>query len=304
MSINLPQHYVQQYASNIQLLLQQKGSVLRDTVTMGSYIGKQASPVDQIGAVAANRVTGRFQPMGRVDAPVDRRWVFPVDFDLPQLVDQFDKLRLLLDPQSSLVQNGVYAMGRAMDDVIVESYFGTAKTGEQGGTSTTFGTTVSTSGGQNIAVAFGAASATGLTVAKLREGVRVAMANQVDLDSDPLHCVITSQQHDNLLAEAQIISTDFNDRPVLVDGRIRRFLGINFHICERLANGTDDASGTSRAIPLYARSGMHLGIWNDITTSISKRNDLQGEPWQAYCYGTFGATRLEEKKMIRIWCRE
>ena len=303
MSVNLPQHYVQQYASNIQLLLQQKGSVLRDSVTMGSYIGKQASPVDQIGAVVANKVTGRFQPMGRVDAPLDRRWVFPVDYDLPQLIDQFDKLRLLLDPQSALVQNGVYAMGRAMDDEIIPAFFADAKTGENGGTTTSFGSTVSTSGGQNVAVAFGAASATGLTVAKLREAVRIAMANQVDLDSDPLHCIITSQQHDNLLAEAQIVSRDFNDRLVLVDGRVRNFLGITFHICERLTKATDDASGTSWQVPVYARSGMHLGIWNDITTSVSRRNDLQGEPFQAYCYGTFGATRLEEKKVIRVWCR-
>ena len=98
MSVNTPTHYVQQYSTNVNLLLQQKGSKLRGAVTMGSYVGKQASPVDQIGSITAQRVTSRFAPMGRVDAPTDRRWVFPIDFDLPQLIDHFDKLRLITDP--------------------------------------------------------------------------------------------------------------------------------------------------------------------------------------------------------------
>lgn len=305
MSINLPTFYVQQFATNIQLLLQQKGSMLRDAVTVGSYVGKQASPVEQIGAVNMQPVTSRFAPMGRVDAPTDRRWVFPSDFDLPQLIDQFDKLRLLVDPASSYVQNAVYAAGRQMDDLIISAFFGTAQTGETGATATNFGTAVTTAGtpGNNVSVTRGSATASGLTVAKLREGKRRLLQNLVD-PTEPLTCVITSRQHDDLLAEAQVISTDFNDRPVLVDGMVTRFLGINFVMCERLQNGTDDGSGTSRAIPLFARSGMHLGMWNDVTTDITQRKDLQGLPWQAYVYMTAGATRIEENKVVRIWARE
>ena len=298
MSVNLPTHFVQEYSSNVALLLQQKGSKLRPYVMTGNYVGKQASPVDQIGSVTANRVTSRFQPMGRVDAALDRRWVFPVDFDLPQMIDTFDKLRTITDLESSYVQNAVFAMGRAMDDEIISAAFGTAKTGETGATSTSF------LSGNVVGVAEGAAAATGLTVAKLRKAKKILMAHEVDVDADTITCVVTAAQHDNLLAEAQITSTDFNDRPVLVDGKINRFLGINFVHCERLATGTDDASGTSRALPLFAKSGMHLGMWNDVTTSVSKRNDIQGEPWQAYVYGTFGATRIEEKKITKVWCRE
>ncbi len=100
MSINIPTHFVQQYSTNIELLLQQKGSKLRNAVTVGSYTGKAASPVDQIGAIETQAVSSRFAPMGRVDAPTDRRWVYPSDYDLPQLSDSFDTLRLLTDPSS------------------------------------------------------------------------------------------------------------------------------------------------------------------------------------------------------------
>lgn len=296
MSINIPQQYVMQFASNLNLLLQQKGSRLRGTVSEGSYVGKQASPVDQVGAIAANKVTNRFAPMGRVDAPVDRRWVFPQDYDLPQLIDQFDKLRLLMDPTSTFVQNGLYAMGRAIDDEIIAAFFGTNKTGEQGATSTTF------AAGQVVSVSQGASAATGLTVAKLREAKRILMANECDPD-EPIYCAIKAKQHDNLLAEAQVISMDYNDKPVLVEGKITRFLGVNFVHTERLTSGTDDAAGTSDQIPIYLKSGMHLGVWNGITSDVSQRKDLQGLPFQAYCYGTFGATRTEEKKIVKIWCR-
>lgn len=305
MSLTLPTHYVQQYSTNIQLLLQQKGSKLRDKVMTGSHVGKQASPVDQIGAINMQPRTTRFTPMGRVDAPTDRRWVFPSDFDLPQLVDNIDKLRMITDPQSAFVQNAVMAAGRQYDDLIIDALFADAKTGETGSATTQFGTTTTATTGQNVSASHGAASTTGLTVAKLREAKRVMMANQVDLESDPLTCVVTARQHDNLLAEIQVISSDFNgDRPVLNEGKVTRFLGIDIVHCERLDTGTDDLAATSRMVPVFAKSGMYLGIWDDIKTSVSQRHDLVGEPWQVYVTLTAGATRLEEKKVVRIWCDE
>jgi hypothetical protein len=304
MSVNVPTWYVEQFASNIQTLLQQKGSILRPYVNWGTYTGKQGSPVEQIGAITAQRVSGRFQPMPRVDATTDRRWVFPNDYDLPQLLDNFDLLRLIVDPKGVYTTNALYAMGRALDDEIIAAFSGTAKTGEQGGTSVTFGTNVTTAGtpGNNVAVAFGAAAATNMTVAKLREAKRRLRQNLVDMD-DPITVVMTSKEMDNLLSEVQVVSTDFNDRPVLVDGQINRFLGMNFVSCERLTTGTDDASGTSTQCFAFAKSGMHGGMWNEISTSVSTRNDLRGNPYQVYAYGTFGATRLEENKIVRIWCR-
>lgn len=292
MSANLPSFYVQQFATNIQLLLQQKGSNLRPFVMSGSHVGKQASPVDQIGAVSMQPVTGRFQPIGRVDASVDRRWVFPSDFDLNQLIDSFDKLRLLTDPQSHYVQNAVNAAGRQLDDLILAAVSGTATTGGNAQNSTAF------LAGNIVANNFGASAATGLTVAKLREGKRILMKNQVDIKNDQIVCVVNAQAHDNLLAEAQVISMDYNDKPVLVDGIVKRFLGIDFVYCERtLINGSSD-----NIIPLYAKSGLYLGMWNDMATKISQRDDLQGLPWQAYVYMTAGATRLEEKKVVQLLC--
>jgi len=111
--------------------------------------------------------------------------------------------------------------------------------------------------------------------------------------------VITAQQHDDLLNEAQAISLDYNTRPVLVDGKITAFMGFNFVHCERLP-----VDGSSyRRVPAYAKSGVHLGMWNDINTQISMRDD-KGYATQVYVKGTFGATRTEEKKVVEIKCAE
>lgn len=301
MSVNIPTHYVSQFSSNIALKLQQKGSVLRSAVTVGSHVGKQASPVDQFGAVGANKVIGRFNPMGRVDAPTDRRWVLPTDYDLPQLLDSFDKLRLLTDPESAYVTNAVYALGRAIDEEILAGLIGTNLTGETGATSTVLPTSTSTN---VVGVNQGAASATNLTVAKLKRAKRLLMAANLDMGSEELYCAINAANHDSLLDELQIISADFNGgEAVLKEGMIMRFLGINFIHTELLSTGTDDQSGTSTQTPVWAKSGVHLGMWNEIETDISTRKDLQGIPFQAYVKGTFGATRLEEPKVIKIWTR-
>lgn len=291
MSINIPTHYVQQYSANIALLLQQKGSKLRNTVMTGAHVGKQASPVDQFGAVEMQAVTSRFAPMGRVDAATDRRWVFPSDFDLPQLIDEFDKLRLITDPSSAYVQNAVMAAGRQFDKLICSAFTGTAKTGEAGGTSTSF------TAGNEVDVATGGANSK-LNVAKIKAVKELMMANFIDFDTEESYIGITAADHASLLNEIQVISSDFNARPVLVDGKISQFLGFNLVHCEQIE--TSLAGTNEVTLPVWVKSGMYLGLWNDIQNTVSRRNDLQGEPWQLYTIMTAGATRLEEDKVYAI----
>ena len=294
----IPNFYVYQFSSNIQLKLQQEGSVLRPCVMTGSHVGSQASPVDQFAPVVANKVVGRFNPMPRTDAATDRRWVFPQDYDINQQLDEFDKLRLLIDPMSSYVTNATHALGRSLDLEILAGITGTNFTGQLGATSTVLG------GIQVIGVQQGATSSTNLTVAKLRAAKKVLMQNYaVDFNKRPeIYCAINAANHDSLLAEMQVISTDFNESPVLGgDGFVQRFMGINFVHTELLSQGTDDQGGTSTMTPMWVKDGVYAGIWQDITSKISQRDDLQGLPYQAYVKSTFGATRLEEKKVVQIW---
>lgn len=285
---------VQQYTHTVQLLSQQKESRLSASVMQENHIGEQAVAVNQYAAVTASKVTNRYAPLVPFDTQNDRRWVSPTDYHWNDLVDNFDKLRLLNDPQSWFVRSGVAALNRSKDDEIITAMFATAKTGETG-----TGTTSFLSANQ-VAVGFGASAATGLNVAKLIEARRILMSNEVDIENEPIYCVISAKQHANLLNEIQVVNDDYSNTKVLVNGRVEQFLGINFIHSERLP--TDGSS--YRRIPVYTKSALHLGMWNEITANVDQRKDLSSLPWQVYVMGTFGATRTEEKKIVELPCSE
>lgn len=287
MSFEVTTAFVQQYTTNVQLLLQQRGSKLRDYCTVGSYTGKAAKAVEQIGAVTAQKRTTRHSDTPLISTPHDARWVFPTDFEWADMIDDQDKLRMLIDPTSPYAMNGAMALGRSMDDLIIEAALGTAQTGENGSTATVFATAT-----QQIAV-----GGTGLTVAKLRQAKRILTANEVDIANDPLYIAVTAQQIDNLLGTTEVTSADFNTVKALVQGDIDSFMGFKFIQIERLGL---DGSGDRRCFA-WAKSGLHIGMWNDINTRIGERAD-KSYATQVYVKGTFGATRVEEKKVVEIIC--
>src|ERR1019366_10188834 len=92
--------YTAQYSTNLELLLQQKGSKLRGFVDTGSYDGKMASPIQQIAPITAKAPAGRFAPKDNTQATFVRRWVFPSELDVNQLLDGFDQLQTIVDPKS------------------------------------------------------------------------------------------------------------------------------------------------------------------------------------------------------------
>ncbi len=285
-----------QFSTNLELKLQQMGSKLRGKVSEGAHVGKQASPIQQVGAIQMLSPAGRFSPKNRTDATFTRRWVFPQDKELDQLIDSFDELKTIVDPKSKYVENAAMAAGRAWDDCIIANALATAYTGTDPASFSTesFDTT-----NYSIADDFGASATTGLTVAKLIEARRIFQHNHVDLDSDPICIVIGSTQEADLLKQVQVVSTDYNDKPVLTDGRVKRFLGFDIVVSERLQVVASD-----RYCIAFAKSGLYLGVWKDMTNRVSIRNDLSGEPWDLYTSVSFGATRTQPGKVLRVLCND
>lgn len=286
--------YTTQFSTNLELLLQQMGSKLRGRCREGFHVGKMASPVNQIGAISLKQPSGRYTPKNRTDAQFVRRWVFPQEGEIDQLIDSFDELQTIVDPKSQYTENAANAVGRGWDDTLIAQATGTAQLGQDASALTS--ETFSTSSFQ-IASTFGASAACGLTVAKLIEAKRIFRHFHNDLESDQLTVVIGSQQESDLLNQVQVVSTEFNDRPVLVDGQVKRFLGYDVVVSERLPQTT---VGSVRGVLAFVKSGLYLGIWKDVTNRVSIRNDLSSEPWDLYTSVMFGATRLQPGKVLQI----
>ena len=291
MSTQVSTAFSQQYSSNVQLLLQQMDNPLEMAVETSSAVGKNVVVVEQVGAVNAVRRTTRHADTPIVDTPHAKRWAAPFDYEVADLIDDQDKVRMLVELTSPYARNHAAAMARACTDEIVAAFSGTAMTGENGTTPQAANTAevVDTSG---------------LTFVKLRAALLNLMAAEVDLDSDPLFCAIRATQHDELLnitngTNLITQSTDFNSTPVLVDGRIHRFMGINFIHTQRLL---DDANG-DRLIPVWAKSGMHLVNFGSMKNEVTVRPD-KSYSTQVYSGRTIGATRTEENKVVLIACQD
>jgi hypothetical protein len=85
MSFEVPTAFVQQYKANLTHLLQQKGSVLRDTVTVESQNAEFAF-YDRIGSTEANEVNTRHGDTPLNNTPHDRRRIGLRDFDWADLI--------------------------------------------------------------------------------------------------------------------------------------------------------------------------------------------------------------------------
>ena len=289
MSFDVETARIQEYKNNLDIALQQRGSKLRNTVASATYRGKAGKAVDRVEPTAAQRVTARHADTPLISTPHSARWVYPADYDWADLIDSFDQLRVGIELTGAYTTNGAYALGRAIDDEIIAAFFGTAKTGENGAVATAFD-----SANNQIA-----AASSGLTLAKLKEAKKILMANEVDLDFDPVYCAVTAEQHEDLLNQIEVTSLDFTNRPVLTDGKVTRFLGIDFIHTERL----DVDGSNSRRVPVWARSGMHLGLWDDIVVDVGPRRDKRNA-MQVYARVTCGATRLDEKRVVEVLCDE
>lgn len=284
---------VQQYKANVELLLQQKDSRLRGNVMTGSHVGKASSIVEQFGEATAVEKTSRHSDTPLLDLSQDKRWVFPADYEWASLIDNQDKLRMIVDPVSPYATAGAAAMNRKMDDIILTAIFGTNFVGENGTTSEGFGTLGS--GANDVGVNVGG-TASSLNVAKLQLAVRILMTNHKGELGEAVYGAISSYEHDALLKEIQVVNKDYAESAVLVDGRVRRFMGVDFTITERLNITSGD-----RLVPIWVKSGMYMGTWNELNAQVTERAD-KSYATQVYLAMTLGATRTQLGKQIRVSC--
>ena len=287
MSTQVTTAFVNQFSSNIQMLSQQMGSLLRNAVDVETVNGEKAF-FDQVGSAAAVLRTTRHADTPLIDTPHSRRMVTLSDYEYADLIDDQDKVRLLVDPTSTYARAAAAAMGRAMDDVIISAALGTAKTGKDGGTTTNFDTS-------NNQIA---ASATGLSLAKLIEAKDILDSGDVD-PSIPRYIAVSPKQISDLLNNTTVTSSDFNTVKALAMGEINSFVGFNFIVTNRL--GLDGSN--NRRVFAWAMDGIKAAIGKEPTARIDERADKSYATQIYYCM-TLGATRMEEKKVVEVLCAE
>jgi len=285
MSFEVTEAMVQQYHANIALLSQQQVSKLEGAVRRERQ-NAEFSFYDRIGPVEAQPKGGRHSDTPLMATPHSRRRVQTAPWNWADMVDTTDKLRMLVDPTSAYAQNAVMGFNRRKDRIIIEAAFGTAYAGKQGQD------TVAFPASQTIA-----AGGTGLTIDKLLIAREMLQEAEV-ADNLPLYAVVTARQLRDLLGNTEVQSSDYNTVKALVKGEINTFVGWNFIRSELLP-----VASTTRDCLFFAADGILLAAAEEITVKVSDRPD-KNYSTQVYVEMDFGATRMEEVKVIKVQCTE
>ena len=280
MSVQVTTAFSQQFSSNVYLLSQQKGSKLRGAVREESVTGEKAF-FDQIGKTAAIAKTTRHGDTPLVETPHSRRMVTMTTYEWADLVDDSDKVKMLIDPTSSYAQAAAYAMGRAIDDEIITAATGTAKTGKAGSTSTSM-----------LAANQIANGGTNMTIAKLLDAKKIM--DEADVDPDNRHIVVSPAAIESLLNTTEVKSSDSNTVKALAQGSLDSYLGYRFHTSTRLA-----LSGNIRTCFAFQGDALMLAVGKDVTARIDERSDKSYSTQVYYCMSV-GSTRMEEEKVVQI----
>jgi hypothetical protein len=201
---------------------------------------------------------------------------------------------MLINPSSEYATAAMWAMGRSIDDTILDAIDGTAFTGVDGSTSTAFDTAMIV----DVQVVWPGVSAadTGLNLAKLIECRKLLGANDVDPDEE-VYAAVNARQVSSLLKDERVVSGDYNSALPLVNGQISRVGGVTLIPCNRI--GVD--SNSDDKVPFWTRSGLLMALGQDMTTRITERDD-KNYATQVFVSMTIGATRMEEKRVGYIEC--
>lgn len=291
---NIPDHFVTQFDANWSHLVQQKMSRLREYVRIDSIEGKE-KVYNQINTSTMSLITTRSGVTTPTDIPTAKRWLRCAGYDTVALFDEFDEMLLgnVVLPTSQTVESHAYAYARTLDQILINALGGSAFTGVDGTTP------VSLPSSQQVAVNFveaGSVANSGLTLDKLRQTKYILDSNEVDED-DQRVIVVSAKQLQNLLRSTQFTSRDYNDVQSLVSGKIDTFLGFKFVRTELLP-----VASNIRTCYAYAKSGVVLAEAGK-EVKIDIRSDLR-HSLQIRTKGLLGGTRLEEKKVVQIFCDE
>jgi Phage capsid protein len=239
--IQIPDHYVVQFDTNWQHLLQQMESRLKEKTKLVSAQGASVR-FNQYGLATMSQVTTRNASTTQSASTLPTRWAYPVPYDIANVFSEFDNLFLgsVVLPTSECMQSQAAAYGRLADKVLIDALTAAA-TITTPNTATGFvpngaPTTVALPAGQTVAVNYVPAGGTpansGLTIGKIREAKRILDANEAPAEDRVL--IVSAKEISDLLGTTEVTNNLYNSVRALVDGDVDAFLGFKIVRSEQL----------------------------------------------------------------------
>lgn len=203
------------------------------------------------------------------------------DFIAAEYSDIFNQAKINFQDRAELVQVVGGAIGRRMDQVVLDAL-------------------TAASGTLTVANSIGGAN-TNLNVAKLRDTKKQMDAKNVPSQGRVI--VAHANNMDALLAETSVTSSDFNTVKALVTGEVNSFLGFRFiSIGDRDEGGLAIDGSSDRTVFAFHKDAMGLGINMAEKTKVDyipeKTSFLIASMFSA------GAVAVDPEGIAKLTCRE
>lgn len=284
----VPEHHVKMYTANVRNTIVRMGGIIYPLVSHGSYSGDKVQVVDFIGTIEFAERTTKYADTQVSELEHTSRWISGAEYDVAVFIDRLDTLKMIYDPSSPYVDRMRQAHERKRDQIVLDKFFATARTGKEGTTDVSYKSANTVTAG-----------ATGFTVAKLRSLRKLMKKRNLDLRGMMPKILVNAEAIDDLLAETQVTSSDYAAVKALVSGEVNSFMGFDFVPFEDFGGVGIPAVSTTRTSPAWLPDGMHYGTWQDLVVTISNRPDKNNIK-QIHATFTAGATRLEEDKVFGV----
>lgn len=288
MSYTVTENFVKSFASNLYLRAAQIRSLFESAVRLETNVVGRMKSFDRLDSLEAEEDNTRHGDTPLHDITHDRVWAVLRDWIAAPMIDDEDKLKMLIDPTSEYVERVAQAMNRVKDDRIIAAFNATVITGENFDGTSAFDTT-------NNRIVSGS---TGLTPTKLRQTMEGLMSDEVPAEEEFFFACAPKQIYTDLLNFPELTSQDYNTIRTLVEGKIGSFMNFKFIMSNRLS-----ASSGDRLCYGWAKSGMGLAIAKDKSTDIVRRPDKKNNA-QIISKMSLGAVRIEQAKVWQVLCTE
>ncbi len=262
------------FQNNVEMVLQQQTPLLLKAVTEKSDASAEKIKIkDLIGNTTPNRANERNGDTRYNNATFDGVWLAkPDELYYADLIDNADTLGTSIDLQGASTMSGAGTVNRAIDQRILEGFYGSVISGKTGTTTTPF------PAGQVIPVTQGGAAGNQkINTAKLRAANKLLLQGYVDVTL-PRWMVLTADDNDALLTEVPATSADFKAAfgGVVQAGMLQSLLGWNFiHLeldnpmLDTIPALATDSSGF-RKTPFWIQNGVVANFWQRLNTSVDK----------------------------------
>ena len=206
------------------------------------------------------------------------------DYNAAEYSDIFHQAKVNFDERQELVQVVSKAIGRRMDQLIIDGLNGASSP-------STVAKTVVTSG---------SAAASNLNVGKLIAAKKALDANNVPFDDR--HIVVHANNLSGLLGDERAISGDFATVKALVAGEINTFLGFRFYVIGDRDEGGLPLSTNDRSVFAFHRSAIGMA------TNMAQKTEINYVPektsFLVNSMFSAGAVAIDDEGIVKITCDE